>query len=129
MTGTRFTGVPPICALKLRRSPNTPARQMPRDLREDDRNVASALARTEAYEQSRRESKKASLTGCGCVPRSGLQVGAGINPALDAVSRERHKVTNAQSDPAAKSRRVLQRNPPITDAKINGSRARSATYR
>src|ERR1700683_608529 len=50
-----------ICALKLRCSPNTPARQIPRDLHEDVRDVARALAKTEAYEQSRRERKKVGM--------------------------------------------------------------------
>jgi hypothetical protein len=50
-----------ICALKLRCSPNTPARQIPRDLHEDARDVARALAKTEAYEQSRRERKKVEM--------------------------------------------------------------------
>ena len=49
------------CALKLRCSPNTPARQIPRDLHEDARDVARALAKTEAYEQSRRERKKVEM--------------------------------------------------------------------
>jgi IS5 family transposase len=35
-----------------------PMRQIPRDLHEDARDVARALAKTEAYEQSRRERKK-----------------------------------------------------------------------
>jgi hypothetical protein len=50
-----------ICALKPRCSPNTPARQIPRDLHEDARDVARALAKTEAYEQSRRERKKVEM--------------------------------------------------------------------
>ena len=50
-----------ICALKLRCSPNTPARQIPRDLHEDARDVARALAKTQAYEQSRRERKKVEM--------------------------------------------------------------------
>jgi len=49
------------CALKLRCSPNTPMRQIPRDVHEDARDVARALANTEAYEQSRRERKKVEM--------------------------------------------------------------------
>jgi hypothetical protein len=41
--------------------PNTPARQVPRDLHEDARDVARALAKTEAFEQSRRERKKVEM--------------------------------------------------------------------
>jgi transposase len=47
-----------VCALKMRCSPNTPMRQIPRDLDEDARDVARALAKTEAFERSRRERKK-----------------------------------------------------------------------
>src|SRR3974390_3252488 len=50
-----------ICALKLRCSPNTPARQIPRYLHEEARDIARALAKTEAYEQSRRERKKVEM--------------------------------------------------------------------
>jgi IS5 family transposase len=42
-------------------SPNTPMRQIPRDLHEDARDVARALAKTEAYQQSRRERKKVEM--------------------------------------------------------------------
>ena len=49
------------CALKLRCSPNTPMRQIPRDVHEDARDVARALSKTEAYEQSRRERKKVEM--------------------------------------------------------------------
>jgi hypothetical protein len=41
--------------------PNTPARQIPRDLNEDARDVARALAKTEAFDQSRRERKKVEM--------------------------------------------------------------------
>ncbi len=41
--------------------PHTPARQVPRDLHEDARDVARALANTEAFEQSRRERKKVEM--------------------------------------------------------------------
>src|SRR6201998_1492804 len=49
------------CALKLQCSPNTPSRWIPRDVHEDARDVARALAKTEAYEQSRRERKKVEM--------------------------------------------------------------------
>jgi hypothetical protein len=41
--------------------PHTPARQIPRDLHEDARDVVRALAKTEAFEQSRRERKKVEM--------------------------------------------------------------------
>jgi len=50
-----------VCAFKMRCCPHTPARQIPRDLHEDARDVARALAKTEAYEQSRRERKKVEM--------------------------------------------------------------------
>ena len=50
-----------LCAFKMQCCPNTPARQIPRDLDEDARNVARALARTEAFERSRRERKKVEM--------------------------------------------------------------------
>jgi transposase len=46
------------CAFKMQCCPHTPARQIPRDLHEDARDLARALAKTEAFEQSRRERKK-----------------------------------------------------------------------
>jgi transposase len=49
------------CLFKMRCCPNTPARQIPRDLHEDARDVARALAKTEAFEQSRRERKKVEI--------------------------------------------------------------------
>jgi transposase len=49
------------CLLKMRCCPNTSARQVPRDLDEDARDVARALAKTEAFEQSRRERKKVEM--------------------------------------------------------------------
>src|ERR1700735_2938076 len=49
------------CALKMQCSPNTPMRQIPRDLHEDARDAARALAKSEAYEQSRRERKKVEM--------------------------------------------------------------------
>jgi transposase len=49
------------CALKMQCCPHMPARQVPRDLDEDARDVARALAKTEAFEQSRRERKKVEM--------------------------------------------------------------------
>ena len=49
------------CAFKMKCCPHTPARQVPRDLDEDARDVARALANTEAFEQSRRERKKVEM--------------------------------------------------------------------
>jgi transposase len=50
-----------VCTLKMQCCPNMPARQIPRDLHEDVRDVARALAKTEAFEQSRRERKKVEM--------------------------------------------------------------------
>jgi transposase len=50
-----------VCVFKVRCCPNTPARQVPRDLHEDARDVARALAKTEAFAQSRRERKKVEM--------------------------------------------------------------------
>jgi transposase len=50
-----------VCALKMQCSPNTPMRQIPRHLHEDARDVARALAKTKAFEQSRRERKKVEM--------------------------------------------------------------------
>ena len=49
------------CALKARCSPNTPAHKIPRDLDEDARDVARALAGTPAYERSRHRRKKVEM--------------------------------------------------------------------
>lgn len=50
------------CELKPRCCPNTPApRKIPRDLDEDARDVARALAGTPAYERSRRRRKKVEM--------------------------------------------------------------------
>ncbi len=49
------------CALKTRCCPNTPMRYVPRDLHEDARDVARALAKTEAFEQSRRYRKRVEM--------------------------------------------------------------------
>jgi len=50
-----------FCAFKMQCCPHTPARQIPRDLHEDARDVARALAKTEAFEQSHRERKKVEM--------------------------------------------------------------------
>jgi hypothetical protein len=50
-----------VCTFKMQCCPHTPARQIPRDLHEDARDVARALAKTEAFEQSRRERKKVEM--------------------------------------------------------------------
>ena len=50
-----------VCAFKMQCSPNTPMRQIPRDVHEDARDVARALAKTEAFERSRRERKKVEM--------------------------------------------------------------------
>jgi IS5 family transposase len=49
------------CALKMQCCPNTPARQIPRDIHEDARDVARALAKTAAFEQSRRNRKRVEM--------------------------------------------------------------------
>ena len=49
------------CAFKMQCCPHTPARQIPRDLHEDARDVARALGKTEAFEQSCRERKKVEM--------------------------------------------------------------------
>ena len=50
-----------VCAFKMQCCPHTPARQIPRDVHEDARDVARALAKTEAFKQSRRERKKVEM--------------------------------------------------------------------
>jgi transposase len=49
------------CPLKSKCCPNTPARMIPRDINEDARDVARALAGTEAFEQSRRDRKRVEM--------------------------------------------------------------------
>lgn len=49
------------CALKQTCCPNTPSRKVPRDIDEDARDVARALAGSEAFEQSRCERKKVEM--------------------------------------------------------------------
>ena len=50
-----------VCAFKMRCCPRTPMRYVPRDLHEDARDVARALAKTEAFEQSRRSRKRVEM--------------------------------------------------------------------
>jgi transposase len=49
------------CPLKARCCPKMPARRIPRSIYEDARDVARALAKTEAFEQSRRERKRVEM--------------------------------------------------------------------
>jgi transposase len=49
------------CPLKPRCCPNTPARKIPRDIDEDARDVARALADTPAFERSRHRRKKVEM--------------------------------------------------------------------
>jgi transposase len=50
-----------ICPLKARCCPNMPARRVPRSIYEEARDVARALAKTKAFEQSRRDRKKVEM--------------------------------------------------------------------
>jgi IS5 family transposase len=47
-----------VCPLKMQCCPKEPARKVPRSIYEEARDVARACAKTEAYEQSRRDRKK-----------------------------------------------------------------------
>ena len=47
-----------ICPLRARCCPRTPARRIPRGIYEEARDVARGLAKTKAFEQSRRDRKK-----------------------------------------------------------------------
>ena len=49
------------CPLKPKCCPNMPARRIVRDITEDARDVARALARTEAFERSCRERKRVEM--------------------------------------------------------------------
>jgi hypothetical protein len=49
------------CALKPKCCPNMQARRIVRDVNEEARDVARALARTEAFEQSRRSRKRVEM--------------------------------------------------------------------
>lgn len=50
-----------VCPSKMRCCPKEPARKIPRNIYEDARDVARALARTEAFEQSRRDRKRVEM--------------------------------------------------------------------
>jgi transposase len=50
-----------VCPLKMQCSPNTPARQVPRDIHEDARDVARRLMRTRAFLKSRDERKRVEM--------------------------------------------------------------------
>jgi len=50
-----------VCAFKMQCCPHTPSRQIPRDIHEDARDVARALAKTEAFKQSRRNRKRVEM--------------------------------------------------------------------
>ena len=47
-----------VCPLKMQCCPKEPARKVPRSIYEEARDVARAIAKTEAYVQSRRDRKK-----------------------------------------------------------------------
>jgi transposase len=49
------------CALKSKCCPNMPARRIVRDVHEDARDIARALAKTEAFERSRRDRKRVEM--------------------------------------------------------------------
>ena len=49
------------CPLKSRCCKNSPQRKVPRDINEDARDVARAIARTEAFAQTRRDRKKVEM--------------------------------------------------------------------
>ena len=50
-----------VCPFKPRCCPKEPSRKVPRSIYEDARDVARALAKTEAFEQSRRDRKRAEM--------------------------------------------------------------------
>jgi transposase len=50
-----------VCALKPKCCPNMPSRRIVRDVNEAARDVARALAKTEAFEQSRRDRKRVEI--------------------------------------------------------------------
>src|SRR5215510_12379442 len=50
-----------VCPFKMRCCPKEPVRKIPRSVYEDARDVARALARTEAFEQSRRDRKRVEM--------------------------------------------------------------------
>jgi hypothetical protein len=49
------------CPLKRKCCPNMPSRRIVREVNEDARNIARALAKTEAFEQSRRDRKRVGM--------------------------------------------------------------------
>ena len=50
-----------ICPFKMRCCPKEPARKIPRSIYEEARDIARALAKTEAFEQSRRDRKRVEM--------------------------------------------------------------------
>ena len=50
-----------VCPLKMQCCPKEPARKVPRSIYEEARDVARAIAKTKAYEQSRRDRKKVEM--------------------------------------------------------------------
>jgi Transposase DDE domain len=83
------------CAFKMQCCPHTPARQIPRDLHEDARDVARALAKTEAFEQSRRERKKVEMCFAHIkLDRLRLR---GLSGAKDEVATDRNRAEPAAS--------------------------------
>jgi len=50
-----------LCPLKMRCCPKEPARKIPRSIYEEARDVARALGKTEAFEQSRRDRKRVEM--------------------------------------------------------------------
>ena len=50
-----------VCPFKMRCCPKEPTRKIPRSIHEDAREVARALAGTEAFEQSCRERKRVEM--------------------------------------------------------------------
>ena len=50
-----------VCPLKMRCCPKEPARKIPRSIYEEARDVARALGKTEAFEQSRRDRKRVEM--------------------------------------------------------------------
>jgi len=50
-----------VCPLKMRCCPNTPTRQVPRDIHEDARDVARRIMRTKAFRKSRDERKRVEM--------------------------------------------------------------------
>jgi hypothetical protein len=50
-----------VCPFKMRCCPKEPARKIPRSIYEEARDVARALAKTEAFEQSRHDRKRVEM--------------------------------------------------------------------